>query len=116
VHRVFGPVGALSAGVDVADVGCGSGKALNTLAQAFPASRYVGYDNHAPSVEAARAAAEQAGVADRVRFEHRDVAAAGLPAAYDVVFTFDVVHDAGFTSLRTLPLDNPFNNVYEATP
>lgn len=84
----------LDAGADVADVGCGRGRALITLAKAFPAGRYVGYDVHGPSVEAARQAAEAAGVADRVRFERRDVAAAGLPAGYDVVFTFDVVHDA----------------------
>ncbi len=83
----------LEAGADVADVGCGRGHALVTLAKAFPAGRYVGYDVHGPSVEAARRAADEAGVADRVRFEQRDVAADGLPGAYDVVFTFDVVHD-----------------------
>lgn len=83
----------LETGAEVADVGCGRGKALITLAKAFPASRYVGYDIHEPSVEAARRAAEQAGVADQVHFEHHDVAA-GLPATHDVIFTFDVVHDA----------------------
>lgn len=84
----------LEAGADVADVGSGRGRALITLATAFPASRYVGYDVHTPSVQAARRAAEEAGVADRVRFEQRDVATDGLSANYDVVFTFDVVHDA----------------------
>lgn len=84
----------LEAGADVADVGCGRGRALVTLAAAFPASRYVGYDVHGPSVEAAQRLAKDAGVADRVRFEHRDVATDGLPAAYDVACTFDVVHDA----------------------
>jgi 2-polyprenyl-3-methyl-5-hydroxy-6-metoxy-1,4-benzoquinol methylase len=84
----------LRAGADVADVGCGRGKALITLAKAFPASSYVGYDNHGPSVEAARQAAADAGVADRVRFEQRDVGADGLPEEYDVITTFDVIHDA----------------------
>lgn len=84
----------LESGADVADVGCGRGRALITLATAYPGGRYVGYDAHAPSVAAARRAAEQAGVADRVRFEQRDVASEGLPAPYDVVFTFDVIHDA----------------------
>lgn len=185
----------LEAGADVADVGSGRGRALVKLASAFPASRFVGYDAHGPSVEAARSFAEQAGVADRVRFEQRDVAVAGLSSAYDVVFTFDVVHDAvdpagmlsairralrpdgryvcvdmntshrpeenagpigalfyglsvlyclttsladggaalgtcgfnpytvelmckeaGFQEVRRLPLENPFNNVYEITP
>lgn len=184
----------LESGADVADVGSGRGRALITLARAFPNSRYVGYDNHEPSVDAARQAAEKAGVADRVRFEHHDVTA-GLPATYDVISTFDVIHDAvdpagllkaihsalrpngryvcvdinashrpeentgpiaallygfsnlycmtsslahggaglgtcgfnphtaermckeaGFSVFRTLPLENPFNNVYEVTP
>ena len=83
----------LERGALVADVGCGQGKALVKLAQTFPQSRYVGYDNFAPSIEQAKANAEAAGVADRVRFEHRDVSA-GLPEQYDVITTFDVVHDA----------------------
>lgn len=84
---------ALERGVDVADVGCGRGRALIKLAQAFPNSRYVGYDAFAPAVADATARAATAGVADRVRFAVCD-AAAGLPAAFDVVTTFDVIHDA----------------------
>src|SRR5437588_10022049 len=83
----------LERGALVADVGCGQGKALIKLAQTFPQSRYVGYDNFAPSIEQAKANADAAGVADRVRFEHRDVSE-GLPEQYDVITTFDVVHDA----------------------
>jgi SAM-dependent methyltransferase len=83
----------LERGADVADVGSGGGRALIKLAQAFPNSRYVGYDAFAPAVARATANAEAAGVADRVRFEHRDVAL-GLPAQYDIITTFDVVHDA----------------------
>jgi SAM-dependent methyltransferase len=83
----------LEEGVLVADVGCGRGKALIKLAQAFPHSRYVGYDNFEPTIALATAHAQAAGVADRVRFEHRDVST-GLPEKYDVITTFDVVHDA----------------------
>ena len=83
----------LERGALVADVGCGRGKALIKLAQAFPRSRYVGYDSFEPTIAKATAHAQAAGVADRVRFEHRDVSA-GLPEAYDVITTFDVVHDA----------------------
>ena len=83
----------LEAGATVADVGCGRGRALIKLAQAYPASRFVGYDAFAPSVEVARAKARHAEVDDRVRFEVRDVSA-GLPERYDVITTFDVVHDA----------------------
>jgi SAM-dependent methyltransferase len=83
----------LERGALVADVGCGQGKALIKLAQTYPQSRYVGYDNFAPFIQQATANAQAAGVADRVRFEHRDVSE-GLPEQYDVITTFDVVHDA----------------------
>ena len=83
----------LERGADVADIGCGHGKALIKLAQTYPRSRFVGYDNFAPSIAKATANAEAAGVTDRVRFEHRDVSQ-GLPQQYDVITTFDVVHDA----------------------
>src|SRR5712692_8718322 len=68
----------LERGALVADAGCGHGKALIKLAQSYPLSRYVGYDSFAASIEQAKANAQAAGVADRVRFEHRDVSE-GLP-------------------------------------
>lgn len=184
----------LERGCDVADVGCGRGRAIIKLAKAFPRSRYVGYDNFGPTVARAAANAREASVSDRVRFEERDVSK-GLPAEFDVITTFDVVHDAvdplqllqsirgalrpggiyvcldincsdkleenahplgamfhgvsvfycmttslanngaglgtlgfhemkvrelcaqaGFSSVRRVPLDNPFNNLYEAKP
>ena len=66
---------------------------LVTLARAYPEGRYVGYDAVPANVERARRLAAEAGVDDRVRFEVSDVAA-GLPGSFDVVLTFDVVHDA----------------------
>ena len=83
----------LERGCDVADVGCGRGRGLIKLAQAFPRSRYTGYDNFGPTVARATANAREAGVSDRVRFEERDVSK-GLPAQFDVITTFDAVHDA----------------------
>src|SRR6184192_1676627 len=83
----------LERGSDVADVGCGRGRGLIKLAEAFPRSRYVGYDNFGPTVVRATANARDAGVSGRVRFEERDVSK-GLPAQFDVITTFDVVHDA----------------------
>jgi SAM-dependent methyltransferase len=77
----------------VADVGCGTGQALIELARAFPAITAVGYDVSATAVAAARDAATAAGVTGRVRFEVAD-ASGGLPETYDVITTFDVVHDA----------------------
>jgi 2-polyprenyl-3-methyl-5-hydroxy-6-metoxy-1,4-benzoquinol methylase len=83
----------LETGARVADIGCGRGRALIKMAQAFPKARYVGYDVFQPSIDRANANATAAGVAERVSFQRLD-AATGLPERYDVITTFDVVHDA----------------------
>ena len=83
----------LRAGARVADVGCGAGRGPIRIAQEFPDCTVVGIDVHAPAIALARRAAAEAGVADRVEFLVAD-AAAGLPGRFDVVTTFDVVHDA----------------------
>jgi ubiquinone/menaquinone biosynthesis C-methylase UbiE len=93
VPAVTGLEQRLTHGVSWADVGCGSGLAVIRLAQAFPRSVFVGYDNFEGQLHLARQAAVDAGVSDRVRFELRD-AANGLPEQFDVISTFDVVHDA----------------------
>jgi len=81
----------LERGADVADVGCGRGRALIELAKAFPRSRFTGFDAFAPNVDAARRKAAEAGVP--VRFEVAD-AVRGLPAQFDVIMALDVIHDA----------------------
>jgi 2-polyprenyl-3-methyl-5-hydroxy-6-metoxy-1,4-benzoquinol methylase len=83
----------LQQGALVADVGCGTGRALIRLAEAYPNSRFHGYDVAEAAVEGARAAVEAAGVDDRVEIRLLD-ASAGLPERYEVICTFDVVHDA----------------------
>jgi 2-polyprenyl-3-methyl-5-hydroxy-6-metoxy-1,4-benzoquinol methylase len=84
---------ALERGVDVADVGCNRGRALIKLARAFPRSRFVGYDVFEPAIRLATERAAEAGLADRIRFEQRDVSKE-LPEQFDVITTFDVIHDA----------------------
>jgi 2-polyprenyl-3-methyl-5-hydroxy-6-metoxy-1,4-benzoquinol methylase len=83
----------LEEGAIACDVGCGRGRALSKLAAAFPRSRFVGYDVYEPAIQAARARVRGAGVADRVRLEVRD-AAHGFGERFDVVTTFDVLHDS----------------------
>lgn len=83
----------LRAGCHVADVGAGAGRALVKLATAYPASRFVGYDIFPAQVDLARQAVAEVGLADRVRVEVAD-AAGGLPGTFDVITTFDVIHDA----------------------
>lgn len=94
IPALDGVQAALERGARVADVGTGHGAALLLLAEAFPASRFVGYDVHAVSVDVARKRAVDAGLAERVRFEVAD--AGSYPAeGYDVVCFFDALHDLG---------------------
>ena len=82
----------LTAGIDVLDVGCGSGRALNLMARTFPNSRFVGYDFSEEAIARARAEADEYGTAN-VRFEVKDVADLDEEAGYDLITTFDAVHD-----------------------
>lgn len=81
---------ALERGIDVAEVGPGSGTALRILARAFHASRFVGYDVDVATVREAIAAAAGEGLAN-VRFEALDGRALP-PAAFDLVCMFDAFH------------------------
>ncbi|MCL4812312.1 MAG: methyltransferase domain-containing protein [Vicinamibacteraceae bacterium] len=89
-----GIVERLRSGITVADVGCGHGHSTILMAEAFPASRFHGFDVHEASIEAARRHAQKAGVADRVRFEvarateYRD-------ERYGLICFFDSLHDMG---------------------
>lgn len=84
----------LKSGATVADVGCGHGASTRIMAQAYPNSRFHGFDNHAPSIEAARAEAEAEGVGDRITFEV--ATAQDFPGSgYDLIAYFDCLHDMG---------------------
>jgi ubiquinone/menaquinone biosynthesis C-methylase UbiE len=89
-----GVVPKLESGAKVADVGCGHGASTVLMAQAFPASAFVGSDYHEASIATARERASAAGVADRVTFEASS-AAAYRGDAYDLVTMFDCLHDMG---------------------
>jgi 2-polyprenyl-3-methyl-5-hydroxy-6-metoxy-1,4-benzoquinol methylase len=87
---VPGLTGLLEAGIDVLDVGCGSGRALDLMARKFPKSSFVGYDFSEEAI--ARAAAQEHGTTN-VRFEVKDVAALDEENRYDLITTFDAIHD-----------------------
>jgi len=83
----------LKAGAKVADIGCGHGSSTVLMAQAFPNSTIHGIDLHAPSIEAAKAKAAEAGVTN-VEFrvgKAQDFAGQG----YDFACIFDALHDMG---------------------
>jgi SAM-dependent methyltransferase len=84
----------LKVGAKVADVGCGHGASTIVMAQAYPNSKFFGFDYHAPSIERAKVAAQEAGVGGRITFAQ--AAAKDFPAeGYDLVAFFDCLHDMG---------------------
>ncbi|MGR9348647.1 class I SAM-dependent methyltransferase (plasmid) [Rhizobium leguminosarum] len=94
IPALAGVEAKLKAGASVADVGCGHGASTILMAQAYPASRFTGFDYHGPSIERAKAAAKDAGVSDRVTFQQGS--AAEFPGrGYDMVAMFDCLHDMG---------------------
>ena len=84
----------LRAGAQVADVGCGHGASTLIMAEAYPKSRFTGFDFHEPSVRVAADAARKAGLDERVHFE---VASAKTfkGRGFDLVTMFDCLHDMG---------------------
>ena len=82
----------LKSGIRVADIGCGHGASTIIMAKAYPKSHFWGFDFHHASVARARRAAEEAGVADRVRFEV--ATATEFPVSdYPFITFFDCLHD-----------------------
>src|SRR5450432_2140042 len=89
-----GVVAKLKRGAKVADVGCGLGASTILMAEAYPASRFYGFDMHPGSIELARKRAAAAGVAERITFEV--ASATEYPGTgYDLVAHFDCLHDMG---------------------
>ncbi|MEM8806073.1 MAG: class I SAM-dependent methyltransferase [Cyanobacteria bacterium P01_G01_bin.38] len=83
---------ALKKGIRVLDIGCGSGRALIKLAKLFPASRFTGYDFQAEGVDRARAAATAEGLTN-IKFHVQDAAYFSEVEQYDLICTFDAIHD-----------------------
>jgi SAM-dependent methyltransferase len=82
----------LQEGIDVLDVGCGAGRALITLAAAYPKSTFTGYDMSEDAINAAEAEARGRELTN-VRFQARDCAKPFHRHAYDLVTAFDAIHD-----------------------
>lgn len=84
----------LKDGAKVADIGCGVGFSTLMMAEAFPNSRFIGFDFHEPSILAASEHARAHGLADRVRFE--TVPAKAIEESdFDLITVFDCLHDMG---------------------
>jgi 2-polyprenyl-3-methyl-5-hydroxy-6-metoxy-1,4-benzoquinol methylase len=89
-----GVVEKLQRGAKAADVGCGHGWSTVFMAKAFPKSKFVGYDFHPSSIEAAAAHAREHGVTENTRF--KVATAKSYPEKnFDLVAFFDCLHDMG---------------------
>ena len=89
-----GVVPKLEAGATVADVGCGHGASTVIMAQAYPNSRFFGFDYHAPSIATAQQRAAEGGVTDHVTFAQA-TAKSYDGQDYDLICFFDCLHDMG---------------------
>lgn len=92
IPLVDGLADKLKAGIDVLDVGCGQGHAINLMARHFPDSKFTGYDISKEGIETAREEAKQMGLKN-VKFEVKDVATLNEYEKYDLITAFDVIHD-----------------------
>ena len=87
-----GAVDNLKKGIKVADVGCGLGASTILMAQAYPNSKFVGFDSHPKSIELARTRARDAGVGDRTEFQvAKSTEFSGKD--YGLITFFDCFHD-----------------------
>jgi len=92
ITAVPGLTASLQRGIDVMDIGCGTGHAMNLLAQAFPASRFTGYDIAEDAIEQANAERREMGLAN-ASFAILDVTRLPASPQYELITAFDAIHD-----------------------
>jgi SAM-dependent methyltransferase len=83
----------------VADVGCGHGITTTMMAKAYPNCKFVGFDNHVPSIDRARQLAredkEDGLNEEQIRFEVASATDYPSDNKYDLIAFFDCLHDMG---------------------
>ena len=80
-------------GITVADIGCGRGRALQTLAGLFPNSRFLGYDLSTEAIEWATNEAKRLGISNNLSYKVQDAAQVAESDQYDLILAFDAIHD-----------------------
>ena len=91
IPLVKGLTSQLKSGISVLDVGCGRGHALNLMAEAFPNSKFYGYDTSKEGIESARAESRQKGLSN-VFFEVKDVSSFDEAPQFEFVTAFSSIH------------------------
>jgi 2-polyprenyl-3-methyl-5-hydroxy-6-metoxy-1,4-benzoquinol methylase len=89
---VDGLTARLQAGIDVLDIACGSGRALLTMAEAFPQSRFTGIDISAEAISVGRAGANARGLKN-VTLLQADAGSLWVEKTYHLITAFDAIHD-----------------------
>ena len=89
---VPGLVERLESGIDVLDLGCGRGVAIAAMARRFPRSRFLGVDFSEEAIGWARRQVEQ-DCLENLRYEVGDAALFRVEGAFDLITTFDAIHD-----------------------
>lgn len=87
-----GLVQRLEAGIEAMDAGCGRGSALLAMARRYPKSRFLGYDLCEDAIAFAQEAVRREGL-ENIRFELRDLTGYDERERFDLVTSFDAVHD-----------------------
>jgi 2-polyprenyl-3-methyl-5-hydroxy-6-metoxy-1,4-benzoquinol methylase len=87
-----GMIERLNEGIEVLDVGCGSGNALILMARMFPKSRFTGFDFSEEAIARARAEADRLGLSN-INFEAKDVATLNGGPRFKLITAFDAIHD-----------------------
>ena len=77
----------------VADIACGYGWSSLALALAYPRAHVDGFDSDEDSIVAAKTAAAELGLANRVSFAVHDATDPGLVGTYDLVIVCNSIHD-----------------------
>lgn len=82
----------LTQGIEVLDAGCGRGHALMELARRYPDSRFTGYDLCQDAIADACEVVDNEGLTN-ITFEVRDLTGYTEPGRFDLITSFDAVHD-----------------------
>ncbi len=90
--KIPGIVEALSAGVEAADIGCGTGVAVLEMAKAYPNTHFVGYDISSHALARANENLREAGVTN-ARFANAAEEPIPDDGRYGFITTFDCLHD-----------------------
>lgn len=82
----------LRKGINVLDIGCGKGRAINVMANHFKNSNFYGYDLSQEAIDGATREAQRMGNSNAF-FKVRDILDLNFNEKYGLITAFDAIHD-----------------------